>query len=372
MRPGDAWIERGPDGRPYFVRKKSTLPSTRDLLSTALTPFRQNSFSFPRSFGSRLPAPVNNQLYLSAPPNSFLHQHNIASTSDPLNMPLRPFSYPSESSNNQQGNSHQSPGILKPSPSLYPVPHPAMYPGTPPGTMPIFNPAYNPQGQLQLAQMPHAFPTHHAGAYAGQPFPTGAGIMNPPRLPTAAELKYKCATCGRFRSARYHREHPLPQGALPGQTVCRRCQDEAKDSDDESSTSSDGRQERQRRRRRRQERIRSQHRSISVETGPRRSRSRRGRSASRGLDSEDYYHERPRRYSHSRSSSLEVLPFRSRSRILGRGRSSSVETVHYIERRRRPQLTRRITYVEDDRPRRRDRSCIEYDSDESEYRPAYR
>ena len=372
MRPGDAWIERGPDGRPYFVRKKSKLPSTRDLLSTALIPFRQASFSSPNFFGSRLHAPVRNQLYLPAPPNSFLHHHDPNSTSDPLAMPPRSSSYSSESSNNQNGHGHQPRGILKPSPQLYLVPHPAMYPGPPPGTMPMFNPAYNPQGQLQLAQMPHTFPTHHAGAYAGQPFPTGARIMSPPGLPAADELKYKCATCGRSRSARFHREHPLPQGALPSKTVCRRCQEKETDSGDESSTSSDNGQEFQRRRRRRRERSRSQYRSMSVETGRRRSRSRRGRSVSRGHYSKDYYYEQPRTRSYSRSSSVAVLPIRSRSRGSQYRRSPSVETVRYVERRRRPQLTRRITYIESNEPRRRDRTDEEHDIHDIEYRPSYR
>ena len=372
MRPGDAWIERGPDGRPYFVRKRSKLPSTRDVLSTALIPFRQASFSSPSFFGSRLTAPERNQLYLPAPPNPFVHHHDPNSTSDPLAMPPRSSSYSSESSNNQNGHSHQPRGILKPSPQLYPVPHPAMYPGPPPGTMPMFNPAYNPQSQLQLAQMAQTFPAHHAGAYTGQPFPTGTQIMGPPRLPTADDFKYKCATCGRSRSARYHREHPLPQGALPGRTVCRRCQEEETNSESESSTSCNSREERQRRRRRRRERSRSQYRSTSVETGRRRSRSRRGRSVSRGDYSEDSYYDQPRRYSYSPSSSVEVLPIRSRSRGSRYRRSPSVETVRYVDQRRRPQLTRRITYIEDHEPRRRNRSDAEYDSDEIEYRPLHR
>ena len=373
MRPGDAWIERGPDGRPYFVRKKSKLPSTRDLLSTALIPFRQASFSSPSFFGSRLHAPVRNQLYLPAPPpNSFLHHHDPNSTSDPLAMPPRSSSYSSESSNNQNGHAHHPRSILKPSPQLYPVPHPAMYPGPPPGTMPNFNPAYNPQGQLQLAQMPHTFPTHHAGAYAGQPFPTGARIMSPPRLPTADELKYKCATCGRFRSAHYHRGHPLPQGALPGQNVCRRCQAKETDSEDESSTSSDGHEERQRRRRRRRDRSRSQFRSTSAGTGPRRSRSRRGRSVSRDHYSEDSYYDEPGGYSYSRSSSVEVLPVQNRSRGSRYRRVPSVETVRCVERRRKPQLTRRITYIEDHEPRRRDWTDEKHDIDDIEHRHSYR
>ncbi|KAL8899899.1 MAG: hypothetical protein Q9192_001341 [Flavoplaca navasiana] len=38
-----------------------------------------------------------------------------------------------------------------------------------------------------------------------------------------APSKYSCASCGKFRSARYHYRHPLASGETPRPTLCRKC-----------------------------------------------------------------------------------------------------------------------------------------------------
>ncbi|KAL9637863.1 MAG: hypothetical protein Q9204_001710 [Flavoplaca sp. TL-2023a] len=38
-----------------------------------------------------------------------------------------------------------------------------------------------------------------------------------------APSKYCCASCGKFRSARYHYRHPLASGETPRPTLCRKC-----------------------------------------------------------------------------------------------------------------------------------------------------
>lgn len=184
----------------------------------------------------------------------------------------------------------RAPDEAKQEPQRYPAPHPNMYP-IPPPPMSTF-----PTQPLPLE------------AYQ-QPLPPGARVISPPRFPTAEDLKYKCSVCGRFRSPRYHYRHPIPPGELPRQTVCRRCREEATDSED-----SDVYEER------RQPRARSRSLVRVVEEPP---HPRRARSVSRGYDL-------PRRRARSRSSYRESRPVRliEQRRII-RHRSPSVEIVRY-------------------------------------------
>jgi hypothetical protein len=164
-------------------------------------------------------------------------------------------------------------------PQRYPVPHPNMYP------------------------IPPSFSTQPLPmeAYQQAPIPAGARFISPPRFPTVDDLKYKCSICGRYRSPNYHYRHPIPPGELPKATVCRRCQEEATDSEDSE---------------------------VHGQREPRaRSRSvvRRARSLSRG------YGVPRRRFARSSSRSAGV-------RIVEERRPLGVELVRYVEpRQRRPE-----------------------------------
>jgi hypothetical protein len=364
MTPGSTWIERGSDGRPYFVRKKSKLPSTRELLSNAFAPLRKASSPFPRSYQRdhyMQPASLNNPLYLPAPlpaPSTFPpYQPTQINVHQP--QPAATMYHNLQSDQQQNGKNENNPrGILKPTPPAYAVPFPAMVAFQPsqqatgqfpPHVNPHLGPPYSPQ-PFPGQGLP--FPTQPPGISRPPPLPLGARIISPPRLPTADDLKYKCSICGQFRSARYHYKHPIPPGQLPGKTICRKCREEATDS--EERTSSESADERKHRRRHSS----GHRRAASLEVVPRRASSRRAssrraRSRSRVVysDEEDDYEYEPslRGRSYSRSSSLEVEPLRrgSRRARLRRRRSPSVDVV----RVERPRRTRRITYI-DELPRR--------------------
>lgn len=441
MMTGMTWIERGPDGRFYFVRKRSKFPSARELLSDALAPLRRNSFSFSRfSRDQRSQPPPHLQtalphapLYLTAPHMQSAWHRLASPNQDPqagqrLNTEvMKPTTNNNRNRMSRQSEDDNPRSILKPQPPTYPVPHPSMYPAPPEHVAaaqpPTFGvPYHNPmsshmQQQIQhLQAQPHgAFPaqphvvyqTHPQGTYPFQsrdvysvqrppgtytaqssgiyplqppgtyplqPLPAGARVISPPRFPTTEELKYKCHVCGRFRSSRYHHKHPVPQGQLPGKTVCRKCREKATESEDSlSSDSANDRAGHHRGGRR----SRSRSRAVSAEHGPRRSRSRRPRSRSGVEWSDDEYDEEVEiedvRRSHSRSSSLDVEPLlggRSRSR-LRRARSPSVEMIRYVERPPRPTLTQRTVYVENDRPTGEEDYEWER-SDGTRYRTSYR
>ena len=346
MAPG--WIEFGSDRRPYYVRKKTRIPSARELLSGALAPLRKNSSPFSRAYRRDhhfFPAPSNTPLYLPAPhvpPATFTAGPTHPNNKPPSGWNARAMGYTQQSdrkNGSRESDNDGPPGILKPQPQTYPVPHPTMYPAPPQNPMafqqpPGFGP---PPLQTQVPNQMQHISTQPPGAYPSQSLPAGARIISPPRYPTADELKYKCSICGRSRSARYHYKHPLPAGQLPGKTVCRKCREESTDSE-ESTVSSDSRHDRKHRRQRKYE-----------------------------DEVQDV------RRSYSRSSSLDVAPLRSRSRGTRSRyeRSPSVEVVRYIERPPRPLLRRLITYVENVRPRREEYFWDEAEED-FEYRPTRR
>ena len=219
MEPGTTWVERGADGRPYFVRKKLKLPSTRSFLTDALAP-RRRSFSlfrYPKKDFLVMPAPVSTHLSLHAPNT----ESSTSRSTTPIMLSSEPGSIP------------------------YPLPYPALYP-TP---AQAFQENRVPSGQLQMLSHASQYPFAPTAMYppappphphlAHQPLPAGARALSPPRPITADDLRYKCGVCGRFRSPRYHYEHPIPPGQLPKKTVCRKCRDAGSDS--EESPDSTGR-----------------------------------------------------------------------------------------------------------------------------------
>ena len=375
------WIEFGSDGHPYHVRKKTKTPSARELLSDIFARLKKSSFPFSRAYQRDhhiVPASLSTPLYLPAPPipNAtwtptlpIPPHHQTPSGPDARAMAYtQPFDH---TRGTGDPNSDNPRGIMKPQPQSFPVPHSSMYPAPPQHAIP---PQQHPgfgsfpiQNQMPN-QMQHV-PTQPPRAFSSQALPRGARIISPPRYPTADELRYNCSTCGRFRSARYHYKHPLPPGQLPGKTVCCKCQEEATESE-ESSVSSDSRYVRRRPRRR----FRSRSRAASRDPIPRRARSRSGRSLSREDWSEDEYEDdiRDARRSFSQSSSLDIEPLRSRTRRSRPPTSPSIEVIRYVERPPRPRLTRRVVYVENERPRRDEEYFWDEAGGDFEYRPSHR
>lgn len=219
--------------------------------------------------------------------------------------------YPYQAPLQDATNVQQRPPSAKKEPQRYPAPHPNMYPIPPP-----------PMSTFPTQPLP-------IEAYQHQPLPVGARFISPPRFPMADELKYKCSVCGRFRSPRYHYRHPIPPGELPRATVCRRCLEEATDSEDDSSYGE------------------------RLPRARRRSATRRIRSLNRDYDVN------PRRHARSRSTSRERRVRIVEERRPPRRRSPGVETVRYVEPRQ-TSATETI-YVEDDRRYRRSGSSYEDD-----------
>ena len=126
----------------------------------------------------------------------------------------------------------------EPGSMMYPLPYPALY-AAPPQTS---QENRVPRGQQHLLSHapqhqfapPGMYPPGPASNHylAAQPLPPGARTISPPRPITVDDLKFKCGVCGRFRSPRYHYNHPIPQGELPKRTVCRRCRDASTESEE--------------------------------------------------------------------------------------------------------------------------------------------
>ena len=341
MRPGSVWIERGPDGRPYFVRRKPPQPSTRQLLAEALLPRSSRSFFsrdsrqnnhiqcvdpetrllMPPPSSSPAPAPG-----LPTAPGPSSPHPSQSQQPQPIAMYLVP---PTQNQNMSEAAGNQPQSIMKPQPQVFPHYPPNIFPMPMMQQLPAQNPPFNPpfipqqpfmgQGAPFAAAPPGAFPVQPQQAQQ----PQQHTVHQPPQrqlapgLGNPQDLRYKCDICGRFRSARYHYEHPIPPGQPPPKTVCRKCMDKATESEDESS--SDG--HRSRKTKHRTSRARSWKSSLfgSLRRG---SPPRRARSRSRGKyidNSYDRYKEPS--YSEASSSSLEDAHIPSRQRRYRRPKS---------------------------------------------------
>ncbi|KPI45126.1 uncharacterized protein AB675_2515 [Cyphellophora attinorum] len=209
----------------------------------------------------------------------------------------------------------------------------------------------NPQSTYGTVMAPG--PTQPPGGWPHQNLPPGARAVSPPRYPTAEDLKYKCAICGRFRSAIYHFEHPLPAGQIPPSTVCRRCRHASTDSENDSIADS-RESHRQSRSRRRSSSVRSARRIESVGPFLGRTPSRRGRTSCRDYIPGDTYYDDENRRTRSISRSTSVDSIVRPSSRAGSGRSvirhvQVEEPVHEeLVVVRRPRRVRRVTYVDDD------------------------
>jgi uncharacterized membrane protein len=146
-------------------------------------------------------------------------------------------------------------------------------------------------------------------------------------------LRYKCNSCGQPRSLRYHRNHPLWPGQPPARTTCRRCREEAAESETESIDSCDVEDSGHRLSRSRRYLLSTANQSHRRRNHSRRSQQPR-RHSEKDLDSTDY----DNGYLSVSSSTAKGRSRRSRSKLRyqiktlwPRSRSQDFETVRYID-----------------------------------------
>ncbi|RMZ85102.1 hypothetical protein DV738_g79, partial [Chaetothyriales sp. CBS 135597] len=349
------WIERGSDGRAYFVRhKRAKRPSVLQLLADALIPEQTPSSPFSRSSQPgccTFSAPVKAPLFLPAPLP--VRSAPPAATSFHLNPDSNTFKTANMNPHNQpvqrQDTGNSARGMTRPAlPAAYAAPFPGIYPlpavPQPAGQwLPMHahpGPPYLPQQIHPAAQVPALRPPYPTPptAVSQRPPPPGVAMLGPQHLPTTDEMRYKCSVCGRFRSTRYHYRHPIPPGQLPSKTVCGRCWDEATASED--SETADDTQERGYREVSPMGRL-----SRSAST-----RAARSRSTVKYSDEDEYdYYQSRRGRAWSRSGSPEISPVRRSSRraISRRARSRSVGNAGAHGEDGETRLVRRVTYIEE-------------------------
>lgn len=352
--PSSVWIERGPDGRPCYVKKKTAVPSLRKKFAEAFDEIRQRTQQ----------------------PSSTTQNQSSTQTAT---APTQPTSSTSNS-RSQSDMTNQDNQLAKNAQPQGQIPHMAYYPGH--LQFQAFNPyqfyhncgaasnpyaAYQrpfpavPPGFPQLAQAQgNSNPTSQATTSAQVQAPTTTVAQQD--FMTAAQadatklamaqmtmkpdgLKFKCIICGRFRSSRYHLKHRLASGQLPGPTICRRCRKHTTDSEDETSDS---------------EEDELLYRSRSAVRRRSRSRGRVTRAVSRARASSrapkhredfDYYALHSLEDSSSESEDFPARPARrqaSRSRKANKGRSKSVRYVDEpLQARRSKSKIRKIIYMQE-------------------------
>ncbi|KAJ9615552.1 hypothetical protein H2200_001627 [Cladophialophora chaetospira] len=369
MAPRSTWVERGADGRPYFVRKKPEAPSTGQILSQALLPKLGSARSLLASFrDSRqnrhvtdaetknqraLPAPDASNPTPAATPQPTAPMAPAVPSSQARPQPMAMYLLappPNQNQDPKQSDSIQANAFQPLSPFIPAPPPPGMFP-FPPHPLAAQPPNMFPP--------PMPFPPQYGPFAMPQPAPPQGSVLapnqvhgtqvQPPNLHTAtpapADMRYKCEICGRYRSARYHYRHPIPPGQLPARTICRKCREEATDSEsEESSTSDDYKASRSRRHQSRRPGRSQQHRSRSQAQ-----HKSRGRNADRGYDR----HGSPS-YSDSGSLSSRRTPQTERRRYR-RLESPASEVTRHTRRLRLSPLGERTYYERDGRHRDGDR-----------------
>jgi hypothetical protein len=257
MTTRSTWIEPGPDGRPHFVRKKTVSPPTKQPRSQVFRPrlgsARSLWSSFRDSRHNRLiadaDADAENPLPLPAPDSApkpeppMAHIRQILPPSQSVTMYLLP-PQPPQNPQDLKENNGPLPNAPRVANNIMTAP---FLPGMFPISMRPFasqSPGLNSQPPpFPLQQSPFTLPTQPS-TYAAAPAPgllqgiPSQPTSGPATAPSSGAMRYRCEICGRYRSARYHYKHPIPPGQLPGRTICRKCQEEATDSDDTSSLDS--------------------------------------------------------------------------------------------------------------------------------------
>ena len=350
MEPGTTWVERGADGRPYFVRKKLRLPSTTSLLADAFAPRRRSLslFRYPRRDFHVMPAPVSNPLPLPAP-----EKEEAITRSG------------SSSSLHQQQQPQQQ--------IMYPIPYPALMPILPLPFQENQNPyeqermlrhnsQFAPQGVYPPGPPPYLYHHPYTPYQSGYPVPPAARSLGPPRMVTGDDMKYRCSVCGRFRSPKFHHENPIKAGELPSKTVCTKCRRAGSDSDDWYD-SDDRRRQYSRGRSRGRSRISDElevlidNERLRRSRRPSRVRMLSGSPTRRTLATRSYYSS-----DSTDSEEVEIIE-RRRQR---RPRSPSVEIVErtrYVEEVPRPPAVRETAVEERVPGRRRSSHEVEYEDE---------
>ncbi|EXJ88420.1 hypothetical protein A1O1_05350 [Capronia coronata CBS 617.96] len=371
MDRSSIWIERGRDGRAYFVRRKPKLPSTRRLLLEALLP--RNARSLLSFRDSRLGRHVQvqgvstsgNFLALPAPSSPYPPSGptnnpgpmdpTSQAQAQPVNMYLLP---PPQNPEPPQLQSHDKPAhFAHPPPHLFPfVQPPSMYP-IPPHPM-----TAQPQPSFQQPVPFQSHPSHFAAAPPGtipiRSQPQGLHATPMPPVITPSDMRYKCDVCGRFRSTRYHYQHPIPTGQLPCKTICRKCREQATDSEDYSSSDSyRSSNSLHRRPRRLRQRSKSVYRRQDHQSRRRAHSTRRGRSPDDGYS----------RYGNSTGSDSDSVELeRDRVHDKERRRSRAASVSHRRRLRLSPRGAR-VSYQDDPRDRRTFDDPRDLDEEEYEY-----
>lgn len=385
------WIERGADGRAYYVKRRPAVPSLRQKFAEAIYDIRsRNPFfngppvsaptspaqpaapaptpgpqsrphsraSIPRRKSSlkqksqpqpemveRSRTPAHSQTPQSQPPSqsqqSQPHQHFHP-------FPAFPPYAPPQVGNDSNVQNQQNTALVPSQLAHYAAPHARMYPYVLPGNQALI---HQPMGRPPPSNTTGATfnPAHTTVPNAPPTAPPGYGPSNPGQFAMNSmmmnpdDLKYKCSICGRFRSARYQWKHRVPVGQLPGPTICRSCRQAATDSEDESTDSYEERDYRSHSHRRRRSRGRA--------SRPR-SRARSSSRPKRAFDFDYYASREPEASSSDSDLSVEIRPRRHKSRSQ-RARSPNVEIVRYVDgpaaQSRPKSRKKKIVYVEDHR-----------------------
>lgn len=359
---GSTWVERGPDGRAYYVKRKPELPSIRRTIAEAIHDIRQRNPFFnndsttntaplapqpaadaskPMSNSKRKPpsqaqpemaereqAPTQPTHVQPSPRNhaSFQPQYYHFSGLPPLAPPLVNYG------NNQPiGQLPHNTVVMPTHLPHYTAPHPHMYPYVPTGSQALVPQAsmlHNNNAQ-PLQRLPFA---HSARPTCSTQVETTQALTNP----DGARLK--CSICGRLRSPEYQRRHRIAPDQLPPPKICRRCRKEVTDSEDESTDGHGASPYRSRSQNRRG----SRH-----ETTRPRSRIRSTSALVRRPVDFDYYADQALSAT-SDSESFEVERPSRRSSRHRRARPPSIEVIRYVDLPTRPRSRKQLTvYVED-------------------------
>ncbi|KIX98914.1 uncharacterized protein Z520_05375 [Fonsecaea multimorphosa CBS 102226] len=373
MSRRSTWIERGPDGRPYFVRKKSDTPSAKELFSLEL--LRQSARSFFSSRDSRqnhhvqcvtttdgplaLPAPTSPDHPAPSGPHP---APPMAPTSQAQPQPVTMYLLPPQHGQNQTNSRDKGNGqehAINPPAQFIPAPLPpgifpiGPFPPHPMGPQPptLFPPPvpFAPPPQSFLANPPGGSPCIPTNTVSAQTQQYGPQVPFQGPIAAQGDARYKCEICGRYRSARYHYKHPIQPGQLPGKTICRKCREQATDSED--GDSSDGVQSP--RLRRHQSRALPRRSSSMYKSQRHRSRSRaRSRGRAKLIDYDDRSCRAPS-YSESTSSSLEEESSGSGRGRYRRGKTADRELFRHTRRLHLSPLGERTFYDGDSEGRRR-------------------
>jgi len=358
---GSTWVERGPDGRAYYVKRKPELPSVRQTIAEAIHDIRQrNPFFNNESTTNTAPSappptadalqPKSHSKRKSQP----RPQSEMAGREQALTQPTYVQPSPQDHNSSQPQYYHFS-GLPPSAPPLsnhgnnlpiaqppnnmavvpthlshYTTPHPHMYPYVPAGSQALVTQASvlhsNNAQPLERLRFPHnAQPT------------SSAQVGMAPALPNPDGTRPKCSLCGGLRSPRYQWRHRIAPGQLPLPKICRRCRKEATDSEDESTNGHSGSPHRSRSRDRRGSRHKTSKPRSTI-----RSRSGLGR---RPVDF-DYYADQAL----SETSDPESIEYKRpsrRSSCRRRAQPPSMEFIRYVDLSTRPRGRRQMTvYVE--------------------------